>query len=73
MTLGKYNSSRSGAKISRPSRPDHGAAVLLVSEDLDELLELSDRIVVMFEGQVVHETTPADADLTVIGRFMAGH
>jgi ABC-type uncharacterized transport system ATPase subunit len=52
---------------------NRGAAVLLVSEDLDELLELSDRIVVMFEGQIVHETTPADADLTVIGRFMAGH
>ena len=52
---------------------NRGAAVLLVSEDLDELLELSDRIVVMFEGQIVHETTPAGADLTVIGRFMAGH
>jgi simple sugar transport system ATP-binding protein len=52
---------------------NRGAAVLLVSEDLDELLELSDRIVVMFEGRVVHETTPAAADLTVIGRFMAGH
>lgn len=47
--------------------------MLPVSEDLDELLELSDRIVVMFEGQVVHETTPAEADLTVIVRFMAGH
>ncbi len=33
-----------------------GAAVLLVSEDLDELLELSDRIVVMFDGRIVHET-----------------
>jgi len=52
---------------------NRGAAVLLVSEDLDELLELSDRIVVMFEGRVVHETTPETADLTVIGRFMAGH
>jgi ABC-type uncharacterized transport system ATPase subunit len=52
---------------------NRGAAVLLVSEDLDELLELSDRLVVMFEGRIVHETTPAKADLTVIGRFMAGH
>ncbi len=33
-----------------------GAAVLLVSEDLDELLELSDRILVMFDGRIVHET-----------------
>jgi general nucleoside transport system ATP-binding protein len=52
---------------------NRGAAVLLVSEDLDELLELSDRLLVMFEGRIVHETTPAAADLTVIGRYMAGH
>jgi simple sugar transport system ATP-binding protein len=52
---------------------NRGAAVLLVSEDLDELLELSDRLVVMFGGRFVHETTPAHADLTAIGRYMAGH
>ncbi len=52
---------------------NRGAAVLLVSEDLDELLELADRLVVMFEGRIVHETTPAMAELTVIGRHMAGH
>jgi ABC-type uncharacterized transport system ATPase subunit len=34
---------------------NRGAAVLLVSEDLDELLELSDRLVVMFHGQLVYE------------------
>ena len=33
-----------------------GGAVLLVSEDLDELLELSDRIAVMSEGRIVFET-----------------
>lgn len=52
---------------------NRGTAVLLVSEDLDELLELSDRLVVMSHGVIVHETTPAAADLTVIGRCMAGH
>lgn len=52
---------------------DRGAAVLLVSEDLDELLELSDRIVVMFDGRIVHETPTAAADVGVIGRAMAGH
>ncbi|QCG89256.1 ABC transporter ATP-binding protein [Azospirillum sp. TSH100] len=52
---------------------NRGTAVLLVSEDLDELLELSDRLVVMSHGAIVHETTPAAADLTVIGRCMAGH
>jgi simple sugar transport system ATP-binding protein len=52
---------------------DAGAAVLLVSEDLDELLELSDRLVVMFDGRIVYETTPGEADIGVIGRHMAGH
>jgi simple sugar transport system ATP-binding protein len=50
-----------------------GAAVLLISEDLDELLELADRIVVMFEGRLVHETTREAADVHVIGRHMVGH
>jgi ABC-type uncharacterized transport system ATPase subunit len=50
-----------------------GAAVLLVSEDLDELLELCDRLLVMFEGRMVHHTTPAEADIGVIGSYMAGH
>jgi simple sugar transport system ATP-binding protein len=52
---------------------DAGAAVLLVSGDLDELLELSDRIVVMFDGRLVHEAPIARADVGVIGRCMAGH
>ena len=49
-----------------------GAAVLLLSEDLDEILELSDRIVVMFEGRFVYETPRETADVQVIGRHMAG-
>ena len=50
-----------------------GAGVLLVSEDLDELLALSDRILVIFNGQIVHETPGARADVGVIGPAMAGH
>jgi ABC-type uncharacterized transport system ATPase subunit len=52
---------------------NRGAAVLLVSEDLDELLELSDRLVVMFHGQFIYEARASEADLTEIGRHMAGH
>ncbi len=52
---------------------NRGAAVLLVSEDLDELLELSDRLVVMFHGQLVYEARASEANLTEIGRHMAGH
>jgi ABC-type uncharacterized transport system ATPase subunit len=49
-----------------------GAAVLLISEDLDELLELADRIVVMSEGQIVHETAAAGAQRHALGAFMGG-
>ena len=50
-----------------------GAAVLLLSEDLDEILELSDRFYVISGGKLVHHTTPANADLNAIGQYMAGH
>jgi ABC-type uncharacterized transport system ATPase subunit len=50
-----------------------GTAVLLISEDLDEILELSDRILVMCEGKIVYETPGAGADAHEIGRHMAGH
>ena len=52
---------------------NRGAAVLLVSEDLDELLELADRLVVMFHGEIVYAARASEADLTEIGRHMAGH
>jgi ABC-type uncharacterized transport system ATPase subunit len=52
---------------------NRGAAVLLVSEDLDEVLQLSDRIVVMFDGKLALETSAATADIGAIGRAMAGH
>lgn len=52
---------------------NRGAAVLLVSSDLDEILDVADRLVVMFNGRLVHEAPVAAADLTEIGRHMAGH
>lgn len=55
------------------SARNEGAAVLLVSEDLDEIMEMSDRVVVISGGTLVHETTPAQADMTRIGQYMAGH
>jgi simple sugar transport system ATP-binding protein len=50
-----------------------GTAVLLLSEDLDELLEMSDRILVISEGRLVYETPARAADIGVIGAHMAGH
>ncbi|WP_237154202.1 ABC transporter ATP-binding protein [Oryzibacter oryziterrae] len=52
---------------------NRGAAVLLVSEDLDEILELSDRIAVMSEGKITYVANAAETDRTTIGQYMAGH
>jgi ABC-type uncharacterized transport system ATPase subunit len=51
---------------------EKGGAVLLISEDLDELLELADRIVVMSEGRIVFETSAEGAERHVIGAHMGG-
>ncbi|MBA2488172.1 MAG: ABC transporter ATP-binding protein [Chloroflexi bacterium] len=51
---------------------ERGAAVLLVSEDLDELLALSDRLIVMYEGKVVGALNAAGADRGQLGLLMAG-
>jgi len=51
---------------------DDGAAVLLISEDLDELSQLSDRIAVMFDGRVMGVVPAELADLEQIGLMMAG-
>jgi simple sugar transport system ATP-binding protein len=52
---------------------DRGAAVLMVSEDLDELLHVADRLVVMSGGRFVHACVAAGADRHALGRFMGGH
>lgn len=49
-----------------------GAAVLIASEDLDELLSLATRILVMFDGRIVFETVASDGARQAIGKAMAG-
>ena len=51
---------------------DQGKAILLVSVELDEILGLSDRIAVMFDGQIMGERLPADTDEKELGLLMAG-
>lgn len=51
---------------------DQGLAVLLVSADLGEVMNLSDRILVMYEGQVVGEVDAAGATETQLGLLMTG-
>jgi ABC-type uncharacterized transport system ATPase subunit len=54
------------------SRRDAGAGVLVVSEDLDELMSISDRIVVMYDGRVTGTVEAATADRQSLGRLMLG-
>jgi simple sugar transport system ATP-binding protein len=53
-------------------RREEGEAVLLVSEDLEEILELCDRIAVMFEGQIVGTLDREEATVERIGLLMGG-
>ena len=51
---------------------DAGKAVLLVSVELDEILSLSDRIAVMFDGRIMGERLPSETDERELGLLMAG-
>ena len=50
---------------------DAGAAILLVSVELDEIMSLSDRILVMFSGRIVGEVEGSKADERTLGLMMA--
>ena len=50
-----------------------GSATVLISEDLDELLAMSDRLMVMHRGEVVGHSRPADTSAHQIGMLMTGH
>jgi simple sugar transport system ATP-binding protein len=49
-----------------------GAALLLISEDLDEILALSDRIAVLYEGEIMGIVPAEKADIEKLGLMMAG-
>jgi simple sugar transport system ATP-binding protein len=51
---------------------DRGAAVLLLSEDLDEVLALSDRIAVIYEGRIVGQVASSEAKVEQLGLWMSG-
>ena len=52
---------------------DKGNAVLLVSTELDEVISLSDKIAVMYEGRIMGVLDKEEFDITKIGMMMAGH
>ena len=49
-----------------------GTGVVLISEDLDEIFDVSDRILVIYEGELVYETVPEEADRERVGLEMTG-
>jgi simple sugar transport system ATP-binding protein len=51
---------------------DAGLGVLLISADLEELIGLSDRILVMFDGQLTAELDPTTATPELLGTYMTG-
>ena len=51
---------------------DKGVGILLISSDLDEILALSDRIVVILEGRIRTEMSRAVVDITQLGLWMTG-
>nr|MCR5427702.1 heme ABC transporter ATP-binding protein [Lachnospiraceae bacterium] len=51
---------------------DEGKAVLLVSLELDEVMNVSDRILVMYEGEIVGEFDPKQVTVQELGLYMAG-
>jgi simple sugar transport system ATP-binding protein len=51
---------------------DEGCGVLLVSPELDEIVNLSDRIAVMYEGEIVAVLSAEEATREKLGLFMAG-
>ncbi len=54
------------------SQRDSGSGILLISMELEEVLNLSDRILVMFEGRIVAELDPKKTNTTELGLYMAG-
>jgi len=54
------------------ARRDAGKAVLLVSLELDEVMNVSDRILVMYEGEIVGELDPKTTTVQEIGLYMSG-
>jgi general nucleoside transport system ATP-binding protein len=49
-----------------------GTAILVVSEDLDEVLSLADRVLVMYEGRIINEVVPRESTREALGLMMAG-
>ena len=64
--------SRDIQQLSLVKQRDEGKAVLLVSLELDEVMSLPDRILVMYEGEIVGEFDPKKTTIQELGLYMTG-
>uniref|UniRef100_A0A7V3RFY1 ABC transporter ATP-binding protein n=1 Tax=Mesoaciditoga lauensis TaxID=1495039 RepID=A0A7V3RFY1_9BACT len=55
------------------SMRDNGVGILLISMELEEIFSLSDRILVIYEGQIMGEVAPKSTTIEEVGLMMAGH
>ncbi|OFW66930.1 MAG: hypothetical protein A2Z12_01175 [Actinobacteria bacterium RBG_16_68_21] len=72
LTRGLDVQSAHAARAALVQARDQGAGILLISEDLEELFEYSDRMVVMHAGRIVGDFKTAEADIYEVGRLMTG-
>jgi simple sugar transport system ATP-binding protein len=72
LTRGLDVKSTIAARQSLVQARDQGAGVLLVSEDLEELFALSDRLIVLYDGKIVGRFTPSETSFQEVGFLMTG-
>jgi len=72
LTRGLDVQSTNAARQALLKARDNGAGVLLISEDLEELFNLSNRLIVLFGGRNVGEFQPEDTNIYEVGRIMTG-
>ena len=73
LTRGLDVQSTIGARQVLVQARESGAGVMLISEDLDELFTLSDRLIVLYGGEIVGEFKPEETDIYEVGHLMTGH
>jgi simple sugar transport system ATP-binding protein len=72
LTRGLDVQSTSAARQALLQARDKGAGVLLISEDLEELFSLSDRLIVMYGGSIAGVFKPDETDVYEVGHLMTG-
>lgn len=72
LTRGLDVQSTSAARQALLQAREEGTGVLFISEDLEELFSLSDRLIVMYEGKIVGDFKPEETDIYEVGHLMTG-